>query len=105
MGVQKVGEGWRGFRLPLMLIFKNLLNPPKGNFPPGMLALGSKGGSMTHEFMKTSFVPKILSRRTGGYFHSLSTLLLLDSASSHIGPEVESKMAKEHINCKIINGG
>ena len=31
-GVTKSAEGWKSFRLPLMLIFKNLVKPPKGNF-------------------------------------------------------------------------
>ena len=80
---------------PPLLIFKNLVKPPKGNFPTGMVVLGSKGGTMTQEFMTSSYIPKILSRRPGGYFKSLSTLLLMDSAKSHKTPAVQDNLTKK----------
>ena len=105
-GVHRVAEGeYRGFRLPPVVIFKNLVKPPKGNFPPGMVVLGSKGGSMTQSFMLSDYIPKILMKRPGGYFQSQSTLLILDAATCHNTEKVEEKMKQNKIDTKVIHGG
>ena len=39
----------KAVRLPRMIIFKNLVKPPSGNFPPRVMVKGSKGGTMTGE--------------------------------------------------------
>ena len=88
-GVMKSAEGWKSFRLPPMLIFKNLVKPPKGNFRDDMVVLGSKGGTMTMDFMVNYYIPKILYRRPGGFVQSASTLLILDSATSHTGEAID----------------
>ena len=57
-GIRKLPNNeWKVVTLPSMLIFKNLVKPPKGKFPPGMCVLGSKGGSMTGKMMKGNYVP------------------------------------------------
>ena len=43
-GVKKTENGFNSFRLPPLLIFKNLVKAPPGKYPTGMAALGSKGG-------------------------------------------------------------
>ena len=105
-GVQKMPDGsYRGFRLPPLVIFKNLKKAPKGKFPPGMAVLCSKGGSVTDGFMRNVFALKILGRRPGGYFHSLSTLFLMDAATCHTKPEVLNSLTGEEIDTKIIHAG
>ena len=69
-GVKKVGSEFSAVRLPPMLIFKNLKKAPKGKFPPGMAVLGSKGETMTQNFMVNTFSPKISKRRPGGFFNT-----------------------------------
>ena len=69
-GVKKVGNEFSAVRLPPMLIFKNLKKAPKGKFPPGMAVLGSKGGTMTQNFMVNTFFPKIWKRQPGGFFNT-----------------------------------
>ena len=43
-GVKKTENGFTPFRLPPLLIFKNLLKAPPGKYPAGMGFLGSNGG-------------------------------------------------------------
>ena len=58
-GVVKNSAGnWIGHKLPPMIIFKNIQKAPKGKFPKGMVVEGSKGGTMTHEFMENVYLPK-----------------------------------------------
>ena len=80
-GVTKSAEGWKSFRLLPMLICKNLVKPPEGNFRDDMVVLGSKGGTMTMDFMVNYYISKILSRRLGVFFQSASALLILDSVT------------------------
>ena len=89
-GVQRIQKSktnkpaeYRAFRLPPLIIFKNLQKPPKGKFPPGMVVLETKGGSTTEQIMLDEYIPKILSKRPGGFFNSLLTFFILDSATSH----------------------
>ena len=105
--IKEENNTYRGFRLPPLVIFKNLKKPPSGNFPSGMVVLGSKGGSMKQEFMLSSYIPKILSRRPGAFFssHNLSTLLIMDSATSHTTDNVSEALEHCNIKSKIINGG
>ena len=42
-GVKKTENGFTPFRLPQLLIFKNLVKVPPGKYPAGMAVLGSKG--------------------------------------------------------------
>ena len=104
-GVQRPQNGYRTFRLPIMFISKNLKKAPKGNFPVGTVIEGSKGGTMTHAFMMGSYIPRILCRRPGGYFKSLSTLLIMDSAKFHLGEKVEESLKKEDVSVKYIHTG
>ena len=63
-GIRKLPNNeWKVTTLPPMLIFKNLVKPPKGKFPLGMCVIGSKGGSMTGKMMKESYVPMIYKGR------------------------------------------
>ena len=96
---------YRAFRLPPLIIFKNLTKAPKGKFPPGMVVLGTKGGSTTEQIMLDEYIPKVLVKRPGGFFNSLSTLLIMDSATSHKTEAVKEQLTEKKIGAKIIHGG
>ena len=85
--VATIIAAYTAFRLPPLLIFKNLKNAPKGKFPPGMAVLGSKCGSITAGFFEHTFSPKVLARRPGGYFQAGNTLLVMDAATCHTRSE------------------
>ena len=103
--LQKDSSGWEAIHLPPMMIFKNLVNAPKGQFPKDFVVVGSKGGTMTSEFMVKEYIPKIISRRPGALFKSKKTLLILDSARANLTDEVKEKMKKEKIDWKAIDPG
>ena len=44
-GIRRTRDGYDGFNLPIMFIFKNLRKAPKGGYPIGTVIEGSKGGS------------------------------------------------------------
>ena len=77
-----------GVKTVKMVIFKSLKKPPKGKFLPGVLVLGSKGGSMTKSFLMNDYVQKILKRRPGGFFNNKDCLFIMDRATSHLGDEI-----------------
>ena len=56
---------YHAFRLPPLIIFRNLVKPPKGKFPPGMVVLGTKGGSTTEQITLNDYIPKVLPKRPG----------------------------------------
>ena len=70
-----------------------------------MVVLGTKGGSTTEQIMLNDYIPKVLSKRPGGFFNSLSTLLIMDSATSHATEAVRNRLGEKRIDPKIIHGG
>ena len=68
-----------------MIIFKNLSKAPKGNFPQGMIVEGTKGGTMKRTLMKDSYAKELWKRRPGSFFGQVRSLLIKDSAKSHLG--------------------
>ena len=67
-------------------MFKNLVKATPGKHPAGMAALGSKGGGR-------------------GGFNTGKSTLLMDSAKSHLGDEVEQGFTDVNNSIKIIHGG
>ena len=45
-GIKIMADEVKAVRLPLMIIFKNLVKSPSGNFPPHVMVQGTKGGIM-----------------------------------------------------------
>ena len=88
-GVKKAENGFTPFRLPPLLIFKTLVKAPPGKYPGRMAALGSKNGTMKCSMMKETYVKCIWKRRPYGFFNTGKSILLMDSAKSHLGDEVE----------------
>ena len=81
-----------------------------------MVALGSKvvggwgvGGGRDNEtfrsMMKETYVKRIWKRRPGGFFNTGKSILLMDSAKSHLGDEVEQAFTDVNSSIKIIHGG
>ena len=66
VGLARERDILRPFRLPPMVIFKNLKKAPKGKFPPGVVVAGSKGGSMTTKFLIKMNMLKCLNAAQGG---------------------------------------
>ena len=44
-GINVTGNEVKAVKLPI-IIFKNLVKPPPGHFPPGVVVQGIKGGTM-----------------------------------------------------------
>ena len=102
-GIRKLPNNeWKVITLPPMLIYKNLVKPPKGKFPTGMCVLGSKGGSMTGKMMKESYVPMIYKGRPGGYFNAGNALFLMDSATCHKGEDIIDAFKTVNTDVKYI---
>ena len=54
-GIKIMANEVKVARLPRMIIFKNLVKPPSGNFPPRVMVQGTKGGTMTGELMEKTY--------------------------------------------------
>ena len=104
-GVKKVGNEFSAVRLPPMLIFKNLKKAPKGKFPPGMSVMRSKGGTMTQNFMVSTFSTKIWKRRPGGFFNTGQSMLLMDSATCDLNGGIPEALTASNTNFKYIDTG
>ena len=101
--INVTGNELKAVRLPPMIIFKNLVKPPPGNFPAGLVVRGTKGGTMTGELMANSYANDLWRKRPGSFFQQPKSLLIMDSARAHICHE--SIEALEGTNCMIIDGG
>ena len=54
-GIKITANEVKAVRLPLMIIFKNLVKPPSGNFPCRVMVQGTKGGTLTGELMTKTY--------------------------------------------------
>ena len=105
-GVVRKDDGdFQGFRLPPMLIFRNLKHAPKGVFPPEFVVCGTKSGSMTADLMVNQYIPKILARRPGCFFKRISILLIMDSETCHKTDDVIELLNKENVDLKLVRPG
>ena len=60
---------------------------------------------MKCSMMKETYVKGIWKRRPGGFFNTGKSILLMDSAKSHLGDEVEQAFTDVSSSIKIIHGG
>ena len=65
--VKHIENEFSAFRLPPLVIFKNLVKAPSGKYPPGMQLLGSKGGTMKRCMMKELHLEEKASSINGLY--------------------------------------
>ena len=61
--------------------------------------------TMKCSMMKETYVKRIWKRRPGGFFNTGKSILLMDSAKSHLGDEVEQAFTDVNSSIKIIHGG
>lgn len=93
-----------GRKLRPMLIFKNLKNVPKGNFPPECVITVAKGGSMTTTLME-QYVDSVWRTRPGSIFRN-PALLVLDKHRSHThDTTVQAFKSRQNTKCHFIPGG
>lgn len=93
-----------GKKLAPMVIFKNLVKAPKGNFPKDMVITATKGGSMTADLMQV-YREKIWGKRGRSLFRPPS-LLVMDSHRSHMVEQVVQAFKKEsRTECVFVPGG
>ena len=71
------------------IVFKNLKKAPKGTYPPAMV-IKYNG---------------LFKKRPGCFFKQKKSLLILDTARSHIGDTVGSTFQNLETDAKYINGG
>ena len=60
---------------------------------------------MKCSIMKETYMKRIWKRRPGGFFNTAKCILLMDSAKSHLGDEVEQAFTDVNSSIKIIHGG
>ena len=70
----------KAVRLPPMIILKNLVKPPSGNFPTRVMVQGTKGGTMTCELMPKTYANDLWRKRPGAYFQQPKYLLKFSSS-------------------------
>ena len=87
-----------------MIIFKNLKKAPKGTYPPGRVIEGSKGGTMTRDMMLDKY-NGLFKNRPGCFFEQTKSLLIMDTARSHIGDAVGSAVQTLETDAKYIDDG
>jgi hypothetical protein len=90
-----------GGKLPPFVIFKRK-TMPKGEFPKGVVVSANPKGWMTEEIF-SSWLQKVWQKRKGSFFNPKS-LLIFDSAKSHLTEEVK-KQVKNHSEIAVIPGG
>ena len=55
--------------------------------------------------LKETYVKRIWKRRPGGFFNTGKSILLMNSAESHLGDEVEQAFTDVNSSINIIHGG
>lgn len=86
--------------LPAYIIFKGLTKPPKCVYPPNVVAVACKSGTMSTGLM-IDYIEKILKPVIG----SNQALLLLDQFAAHSTTPVQEKYAECNISPVLIPGG
>ena len=93
-----------GTKLMPMLIFRNLKNVPKGNFPKNCHIAVSKGGCMTTDLM-TQWMDKVWQRRPGNIFRKPG-LLVCDKHRSHTHADTVTALKRRFATSVVfIHGG
>ena len=95
--IRRVGSDYEGFNLPIMLSLCKILKSTERNF-----SSRKTGGTMTRSFRSDSYIPQISCRRHVGYFKTSKTILIMNSAKSHLGDNVGNCLKNERIDTKYI---
>ena len=97
-----MGDNYQGITLPPVIIFKNLLKAPNGNFPREMIVV--QRAELKRTLMKDSYAQELWKRGPGCFLKQLWSLLIMDSAKSYLG-DVPDSFTKCNTECNIIDGG
>ena len=93
-----------GTKLKPMVIFKNLKNVPKGDFPRNCVITVAKGGCMTTELMQ-EWMAKVWQSRPGSIFRK-PAVLVLDKHRSHTHADTVSSLQRRYATqSQFIPGG
>ena len=104
-GIKITANEVKAVRFPPMLIFKTLVKPPSGNFPPRLMVQGTKGGIMAGDLMAKTQANGLWRKRPGAYFQQLKSLLIMDSATAHNSKEATDALGGTDTTTEIIDGG
>ena len=88
-----------------MIIFKSLVKPPSGKFPPHVMVQDTKGGTMTGELMAKTFANDLCCKRSGAYFQQPKSLLIMNSVRAHTSKEATDELGDTNTMTEIIDGG
>ena len=88
-----------------MIIFKSLVKPPSGKFPPRVMVQDTKGGTMTGELMAKTFANDLCCKRRGAYFQQPKSLLIMNSVRAHTSKEATDALGDTNTMTEIIDGG
>ena len=112
-GIKITANEVKAVALPLMIIFKNLVKPPSGNFLPRVMVQGIKGGTMTDELMAKTYANDLCGKRPGAYFQQPKSLLIMDSVRAHtskeatdaLGGNLQTRILTSHLKITCITNG
>ena len=104
-GIKIMANEVKAVRLPPMIIFKNLVKQPSGNFPPRVMVQGTKGGIMTGELIAKTYANDLWRKQPGAYFQQPKSLLIMDSARAHTSKEATDALGVTNTTAEIIDGG
>ena len=88
-----------------MIIFKNLVKPPSGNFPSCVMLQGTKGGTMTDKLMTKTYANDLWRKQPGAYIQQPKSLLIMDSARAHTSKEATDALGGTNTTTETIDGG
>ena len=92
-----------GRKLSPMLIFRNLKNVPKGNFPRDCVIAVAKGGCMTTTLME-KWTNEVWRSRAGSLFHT-PAVLVMDRHASHTQEATTTRLVtQQNTNVCFVPG-
>lgn len=92
-----------GGKLPPMVIFKRK-TIPKENFSTDVIVEANEKGWMD-ENMMVNWLNKIYIKRSGGFFHTDTSLLIYDSMCAHITSKIKEIVRRTNSVLAVIPGG
>ena len=92
-----------GLKLPPMVIFKRK-TLPKGKFPDGVVVKANEKGWMDEDLMR-AWISEVFIKRPGGFFHTLSLMLICDPMHAHLTETVKSLVRRANTGLTVIPGG
>ena len=95
----------KAVRLPPVIILKNLVKPPSGNFPSCVMLQGTKGGTMTGKLMTKTYANDLWRKQPGAYIQQPKSLVIMDSARARTSKEATDALGGTNTTTETIDGG